>query len=267
VQDASRFEEATARAGRRAMAVGGVGAVVIGVVVAVLVSIVLGVVMMVVLGAAWVAVVTSSLRGARGRVLDEVVGAVGGQVVGPSDHPRLHEALAGIVVMVGVPEPEVVVLDSDAANAMVVADSDGAAVAVTRGLLEGITWVELEALAAEMLCRLRDGSARYTTLAAGLPGPLAAVAGLTPAAVADVLGDQRAVRADLDVVEVTRYPPAVISALASMQARGTEVAAAPPASAALWVAPAVGADRGVDDAVDRTTNQPLDYRIAALREL
>jgi hypothetical protein len=150
---------------------------------------------------------------------------------------------------------------------MVAADGGASTVVVTSGLLDGARTVEMEVLAAELLCRVRDGSARFGTVAAGLPGAMRAAAGLGPVAVAATLGEQRAARTDADAVSVTRYPPALIAALERMEERGTRVEGVDPATAALWIAPAVDATAGVDPAVDRTANQPLDYRIAVLREL
>ena len=41
----------------------------------------------------------------------------------------------------------------------------------------------------------------------------------------------------------------------------------PVSTAALWIAPAVGAPEGVEESIDRTVNQPIEYRVAVLSEL
>ena len=140
-------------------------------------------------------------------------------------------------------------------------------VVVTSGLLEGARTVEMEVLAAELLCRVRDGSARFGTVAAGLPGVVRAAAGRGPPRSPRPWASSGRRAPTADAVSVTRYPPALIAALERMAEQGTRVDGADPATAALWIAPAVDAAAGVDPAVDRTANQPLDHRIAVLREL
>jgi heat shock protein HtpX len=259
----SRFDDARAAALRRSLTVGAVTAIVAGVVLVVALSPVIGVVALVVLSAAWVLLVTSAFSSAPARAL----GALGGSPVGGDAVPRLANALEGAALLTGVERPAVRLIDSAAANAAVVAGADGATVVATRGLIEDARPVELEVLAAELLCRVRDGSAAYAALAAGMPGWLAGIAGLSPGSVAGVLGEQRSMLADLDAISVTRYPPGLVAALERMVARGTVVAGAAPSTAALWVAPASDAGRGLDPAVDRSVNQPLELRIAVLREL
>ena len=263
VQSPSRFDLAVAVSRRRATTIGAVAAFVIGAVVAIAVSIVIGVVILVVAAAAWVLWVQSMFAAAHGRVVD----GLGAEPAGIDDEPALHEALANVALQTGVAHPEVRVVRNDAANAMVAADGDTVTVVVTSGLLSDVRWIELEVVAAELLCRVRDGSARLGTLAAGLPGWLASLSGLSAGPMASVLGDQRATLADLEAVGVTRYPPALIATLERMEIRGTLLGSVAPATAPLWIAPAVGPDQGVDPAVDETANQPLDYRIAVLREL
>lgn len=262
MQSPSRFDQATAVAQRRVLVAGVVVAVVVGAVLALTLSIVLGLLVLLAGIAGWVLWARALLAG----VLDRTVAQTGARPADPAEVPSWFNALEGVAILTGVQVPELYLLDTPAANALCAADGGAAAVVVTSGLLDGAGPVELEVLAAELLCRLRDGSARYATLAAGLPPWLEPVAGTGGAAMAAVLGDQRAARADLDAVGVTKYPPALISALDRMEQAGTSVPVAAARSAALWVAPAVGPE-GVDPAVQQTANQPLDYRIAALREL
>ncbi len=63
---------------------------------------------------------------------------------------------------------------------------------------------------ANLLARTRDGSARYTTTVLALLGTSARAVRLLE----QELGDQRGVRSDLAAVDLTRYPPGLISALA-----------------------------------------------------
>ncbi len=270
MQSPSPFSVAADAAMRRAVMVGVVASVVVGLVLLVIVSLalnvllglLLGVVVMVVGSAAWL----SYVRGGFGNVVAAVTDGLG-EVVSEADQPGWCNALDGVAILTGVAKPEVRLLDVDAANAMVASDGRDSTVIVTRGLLEVCRTIESEVIAADLLCRVRDESARYATLAAGLPSLLGRAAGIDEASLVQVLGEQRAVHTDADAVAVTKYPPGLVSALERMNSAGTRLEGVSPATAALWIAPAFGPSAGVDASVDRTINQPLDYRIAVLREL
>jgi Zn-dependent protease with chaperone function len=258
-----RFEAVAASAELRAYALGVAAAVVAGILVAVLTSWWLGVVVLLVVGLAWVLWVRSLL----GSAVGSAVAGLGAVQVGSEEAPSLCNAIEGVSVLAGVKPPELHLLRTDSANAMCAAGAGESAVVVTSGLLEGLHPTELEVVAAELLCRIRDGSARVGTLAAVLPGWLGGMCGVGQGALAALLGDQRALRADLDALSITRYPPALISVLARMEAAGSTVAGADPASTQLWLAPAIEVADGVDPALVATVNQPLAHRIAVLREL
>ncbi|MFV0317783.1 MAG: hypothetical protein ACK5O2_12585 [Microthrixaceae bacterium] len=267
----TRFVEAAEAAQRRALVVGVAAAVVVGIVLGavlvvvanVVVGLLVAVAIMVIGAGAWALYVQSAMAGAADAVLDGL-----GTEVGPGEHESLRNALDGVAILTGVKVPTLRVLVGDSANAMAIQGLDeDSTVVVTSALLDGCRVVEAEALAAELLCRVRDGSARYLALASGLPAAVRSAAGITEASVAAAIGEQRAVHGDADAVSVTRYPPALQSALERMASTGTAVSAASPGTAALWIAPAVGTERGVPEAVARSVNQDLGYRIAALREL
>lgn len=270
MQNPSPFTVAADTAMRRALVVGAVGSAVVGLLVMALLAVVanvlagllVGVAVMVGGAAAWVAYVQKGFA----NVVAAVVGDLG-HPVSDDQQPALSNALDGVAILTGVRSPQLRVLELDPANAMVASDGEESTVVVTTGLIEGCRTVELEVVAAELLCRVRDGSARYGTLAAGLTPILRRAAGIDEESVADLLGEQRAVHADADAVAVTRYPPGLVAAFERMAVAGTRVHGARAATAPLWIAPAVGIAEGVNDAVDRTVNQPLDYRIAVLREL
>jgi hypothetical protein len=258
----SDHRPAVEAAQRRALTVGAVASVVVAVVLAVIVSILLGALALVVLGAGWVLLVQSAFA----RAQDRVVAGIGREVR-PDELPGFRNALEGVALLTGVAEPAIRLVDSPAANAMAAAGAAGSTVVVTSGILERDSPVESEVLAAELLCRVRDGSARYATLVAGLPPAVRLAAGLSESSLASTFGEQWALRGDFDAVAVTRYPPGLICAFEKMQERGTKVAGVAPSTAPMWIAPAVGRDAGVAEAVDRVANQPISYRIDALREL
>jgi Zn-dependent protease with chaperone function len=189
-----------------------------------------------------------------------------GFVEGGAAVEALTNAVEGVGVMIGVPAPQVRLIPSDSANAMVAASPHAATLVVTTALINESGPAELEAVAAELLCRVRDGSAEYLTLCAAIPDPLKGLTGASAPAVAAVLGEQRSARADLEAIAVTRYPPALISTLERMAKSGTEVAGARPETAPLWLAPAIpGSQDG--SSVLGTAIQPISYRTALLREL
>ena len=196
----SRFEVATEAALRRALVSGVIASVVlagiIGLIliftVGVLLGLVVGVVLFVGASAGWMLYVQSAFGDAASSVLEG-----GGAAAGEDEYPSFRNALEGVAILTGVRVPALRVLDHGSANAMVAQGlEEDATVVVTTGLLENCRIVEAEVLAAELLCRVRDGSARYCTLAAGLPGPVRAAAGLDGGAVAALIGDRSDVGED-----------------------------------------------------------------------
>jgi heat shock protein HtpX len=235
---------------------------VIAVVVALLVGPVLGLLALIVVAAAWAVVVTVRARGA----VDRVLAGSGAVPIAAGSSPRWENVVDGMSVTSGV-SPELWLLDRPEANAFSVADRDRSAVVATRGLLEGLSTVELEGVAANLLGRVKDGSARYGTVTIGLLGPFLGKIDQAGRVVADGLGDQRSVRSDLVAVDMTRYPPGLAAALGDVARIGTVLPGVDPSTAHLWLAPVVEADEAVDPAVAETAVQPLSYRIALLQEL
>lgn len=238
-----------------------------GMVVAIVVAFVTGpipgVIALVAIAVAWAVVV---LRRARNSV-DMVLAGTGGVPIGADTFRRWVNVMDGMGVTSGVSDPELWVIERPEANALSVADRQRCAVVVTRGLIEGLSVIELEGVAANLLGRIKDGSARYGTVTVALLAPF--LGRMEPAGrlVADGLGDQRSVRSDLTAVDMTRYPPGLADALSAIERIGTVLAGVDPATAHLWIAPSVDGSGVVDPAVAETAVQPLSYRIALLHEL
>jgi heat shock protein HtpX len=215
--------------------------------------------------------------------------------VEPADataHARLHNLVEGLCVAGGVPKPALGIVRDPALNAFVAGRSaESATLAVTTGLLEGLSRVELEAVLAHELSHVRSGDLRGATLAVVVPALPVAVAdrwtapgsslapvgrallaAATPVVVpllGIALGDRRDAVADLAAIEATRYPPALVSALTKLQ-QGSTVPASPSRAAAhLWLASPLPVGDDPLAAVNRryATQVPLDERIAALEEL
>jgi hypothetical protein len=248
----------------RAVALFGVvPALVVGLVLFVVVGPWVGLLALVVVAAAWAGLVVVRARGS----FDRVLGAVGATSGDPGAHPRWENLVDGLSLTSGVSRPETFVIDRPGANALAVAHGDRTALAATPALLDSLGVVELEAVAANLFGRLKDGSARYGTVTAGLLGPFLGKVDAAGRLVADGLGDQRAVHSDLAAVGITRYPPGLAAALGRLDELGTAVPGVDASTAHLWLAPVVEGDGAVDPAVAETALQPLSLRIAVLDEL
>jgi heat shock protein HtpX len=189
-----------------------------------------------------------------------------------------------------------------------------AAIAVTTGLLEKMNRVELEGVLAHELSHIKNYDILVSTLAVTMVGVVAVLADigvrmlwwgggrrqyssddnhnagagvlLIPAMLLLVLapiaakimqatiGRRRESLADMSGVEMTRYPPGLISALEKLKSDSTIVAAHSRATSHLWIeepAPTEN-EEGRVGFLNRmnqlfATHPPLDERIAALREL
>ena len=178
----------------------------------------------------------------RGRA---ALSAAGARPAREEELPRIRNLLTGLASDLSTPVPQLWVVDAtgsgrstasvDAAssNAMV-AWRSGPVVAVAASLEEVFTRTECEAVIAHCVVRFASGEARATTLRAGM-GPFPPTG-------------REAAAADLPAVAVTRYPPALASALEKVRPRGGVFAA-------LWFAPDAGADASIE------------RRAAALRDL
>jgi heat shock protein HtpX len=128
---------------------------------------------------------------------------------------------------------------------------DRAVLAVTTGLLRELDRIELEAVLAEELVQIRQNEILPATV-------LVATFGLGRSR---VLSSDRDVWADRGAVKLTRYPPALASALEKVESRGSTVSGIPSYMAHLWLA-----EPGQDPS-PRPGRLPVRERIEALREL
>jgi heat shock protein HtpX len=165
---------------------------------------------------------------------------------------RLCNLVEGLSISAGLRQPRIVVVDSSGLNAMVAGTSpDRAVLAVTTGLLQELDRMELEAVLAEELVQIRQNEILPATV-------LVATFGLGRSR---VLRSDRDVWADRGAVKLTRYPPALASALEKVESSGSTVSGMPSYMAHLWLA-----EPGQDPA-PRPGRLPVRERIEALREL
>lgn len=179
--------------------------------------------------------------------------------------PRLTNVVEGLCVASGVAEPEIWTVASASANAMALEAGGRTALVVTDGLAERLGLVELEGAVANLLGRIKDGSARLSTTAVAVRRLPMSSLYAPDRLLAEGLGAQYAVRSDLEAVRITRYPPGLRAALVQASSAGTSVPHGRADLAHLWLAPV--AERSDAPASVQTTAQPLELRIAVLDEL
>ena len=133
----------------------------------------------------------------------------GGRRLGLDEAPRFDHLAAGLAADLGIDKPQLWIVPEGGPNAFV-AWRGGAHVGITRSLLDGYARTELEAVLAHCLVRIQTGEARATTLSLGLGHVGARIGGAL----------------DVAAAAMTRYPPALASAVARAEPRGGRFAAA-----------------------------------------
>ena len=203
-----------------------------------------------------------ALRVSRARPADE------------QEYARLHNLVEGLCIASGLPKPRVYVIDDPAPNAFATGrNPQHAAIAVTTGLLEMMSRVELEGVVAHELSHIRNYDILVSTLAVTMVGavalmtdlairtmwwnggrvrrggdhddrnnPLAFVgfgllilAPIIAKAMQAAISRQRETLADVSACQMTRYPPGLIAALEKLQADQTATHSASTATAHLWI--------------------------------
>jgi heat shock protein HtpX len=225
-------------------------AIVAGLIFGFLLGAVVAVVAFLVVGAAFTA--WARLGGDR-----VVASRVGGRAADPVAEARLCNLVEGLATSVGLRQPQVFVVESPGLNTLAAGTSSTHGfLAVTSGLLAELERIELEAVIAEQLWRIRHDQALPGTVLAATFG-VGSVLGLDRLALApdaDATADQGA-------ITVTRYPPALAAALEKIDSKGAIVDRQPAFLAHLWLAdprPSPPSARG---------RLPLAERTEALREL
>jgi heat shock protein HtpX len=229
----------------------------------------------------------------------------------PTEYARLHNIVEGLCIAAGLPKPRIYIVDDVAPNAFATGrDPKHAAIAVTTGLLDKMNRVELEGVLAHELSHIKNYDILVSTLAVtmvgfialasdigirflwwgggrgrdddrdgGGAGALIAIFGFLLLILAPLIAQlmqfavsrRRESLADMSGVELTRYPPGLISALEKLRDDQTVVHAHSRATAHLWIeqpmptTPEEGRLSRLNRLFD--THPPLEERIAALREL
>jgi heat shock protein HtpX len=228
----------------------------------------------------------------------------------PDAYKRLYNLVEGLCIASGLPMPRIYIIDDPAPNAFATGRNPRhAAVAVTTGLLEKMNRVELEGVLAHELSHVKNYDILISTIAVTLVGavvllsdlairmmwwnggrvrregdrqdqnnPLALVAfvfiilaPILAKVMQATVSRNRETLADVSAVQMTRYPPGLISALEKLRDDTTVTHSASKATAHMWIEqPMSGVgDQGRQGWLNKMfdTHPPLEERIALLREL
>lgn len=232
------------------------------------------------------------------------------------EYARYHNLVEGLCIAAGLPKPRLYVVDDPAPNAFATGrNPKHAALAVTTGLLATMNRVELEGVLAHELSHVRNYDILVTTIAVTAVGAVALMADLgmrfmwfggrsdrrdnndsgglglilvilsfallilAPFAaqlMQFAMSRRRELLADASGVQLTRYPPGLISALKKLQDDQAVVHHATRATAQMWIESPLERDEKTDDGgkgksnwLNRKfdTHPPLAERIAALEAM
>ena len=237
------------------------------------------------------------------------------------EYQRYHNLVEGLCIAAGLPKPRLYVVDDPAPNAFATGrNPKHAALAVTTGLLETMNRVELEGVIAHELSHVKNYDILVTTVAVTAVGAIALLSDLglrfmwfggrgdrRDSADSGGLGiilvilafallilapfiallmqfavsRRRELLADASGVQLTRYPPGLISALEKLKNDKAVVHHATRATAQMWIESPL--ERGAEDGdgngngdgskkgswLNRAfdTHPPLDERIQILKEM
>jgi heat shock protein HtpX len=181
----------------------------------------------VVLGIVVLLVSTVWVNGVNRKVESSLLDRLNLMPVSESDHARLINVVDGLCVVSGDRRPPLfVVSDSYPIALAIAAPKHQGIVVVSDGLLAEMDRVEIEAVMAHVLWRLRSGNVALTSYLMVLRVKLSKI-GLRR--IADVIisklyEDKILMWADISACQATRYPPALISALQKCnRAHGLEI--------------------------------------------
>ncbi len=234
---------------------------------------------------------------------------------------RYHNLVEGLCIAAGLPKPRLYVVDDPAPNAFATGrNPKHAALAVTTGLLEMMNRVELEGVIAHELSHVKNYDILVSTVAVTAVGAIALLSDLglrfmwfggrgdrRDSADSGGLGiilvilafallilapfiallmqfamsRRRELLADASGVQLTRYPPGLVSALEKLKNDKAVVHHATRATAQMWIESPLerGSGEGSEDRDGGTskkgswlnrafdTHPPLDERIKILKEM
>jgi len=97
--------------------------------------------------------------------------------VSPAEAPNLHRIVDGLVMKAGIPKPKVYIVESGMPNAFATGrDPKHAAVAATTGILELLSYEEMEGVLAHELAHVKNRDTLISAIAATLAGVVTMIA-------------------------------------------------------------------------------------------
>ena len=227
-----------------------------------------------------------------------------------TEYRRYYNLVEGLCIAAGLPKPRLYVVDDPAPNAFATGrNPKHAALAVTTGLLGIMNRVELEGVIAHELSHVKNYDILVTTIAvtavgtialisdiglrfafwgglsgrrdnndSGPAGALIAIASLAVLMLAPFAGylmqmamsRNREYLADASGVQMTRYPPGLISALEKLRNDQAVVHYATKATAQMWIEQPLETDKKKPGSKFNNlfdTHPPLEDRIRRLQEM
>jgi heat shock protein HtpX len=226
------------------------------------------------------------------------------------EYQRYHNLVEGLCIAAGLPKPRLYVIDDPAPNAFATGrNPKHSALAVTTGLLALMNRTELEGVVAHELSHVKNYDILASTVAvtavgtiallsdlglrfwifggrssrrdsndAGAIGVVIAIAAMALLILAPLaaylmqfsMSRKRELLADATGVQLTRYPPGLVSALKKLQTDKAVVHHATRATAQLWIESPLDREEGkkgswLNRAFD--THPPLDERIRVLEAM
>ena len=204
---------------------------------------------------------------------DVVLKMVGGLPASEYEHARLFNVIDGLCVVGGDPRPSLRVVGIEYPVALAVGmPGEPGTIVVSSGFLKSMGRVEMEAVMAHIMWRLRIGDIGLTTYMLALSAAVKRFGGdkVMQKVIPRVVDERAVMWADIAACQATRYPPAMVSALEIV-----EQAAAIPlgriGAQPLWFATpdSTEDDSNSSDIVSTIdfARPPLADRIAVLKEI
>ena len=147
---------------------------------------------------------------------DVVLKMVGGLPASEHEHARLFNVIDGLCVVGGDPRPALRVVGIEYPVALAVGmPGEAGTIVVSAGFLKTMGRVEMEAVMAHIMWRLRTGDIGLTTYMLALSAALQRFGAdkVMQKVIARVTDERTVMWADVAACQATRYPPAMVSAL------------------------------------------------------
>ena len=204
---------------------------------------------------------------------DVVLKMVGGLPASEHEHARLFNVIDGLCVVGGDPRPALRVVGIEYPVALAVGmPGEAGTIVVSAGFMKSMGRVEMEAVMAHIMWRLRTGDVGLTTYLLALSAAVKRFGGdkIMPSVIARFADERTVMWADVAACQATRYPPAMVSALEIIERAATVPLGRIGAQPLWFAAPDSASDGGIHSGTGSTmgfARPPLADRIAVLKEI